>query len=192
MNRFNFALALGALSLPALLAFSSARAEEGGACNVEAAPTAEGQTAKAAPKDREHVDADGVVRRGASLSKEGELVTVSAAVKRGKELDGKKVKLQGKVSDVCTKAGCWFVVQGEKTDDKIRISTKSHSIFVPMKAVGYTATVEGTLTVRTITKETAQHYEDERTLKAGEKHKVITGDVQEIFIDVAGLEMKKS
>lgn len=146
----------------------------------------------AASADRDVVDADGVVRRGAKLSADVELVTVSAAVKRGKELDGKKVKLQGKVSDVCTKMGCWFVVQGDKPEDTIRISTKSHSIFVPMKAVGYTATVEGTLSVRTLTKEAAQHYEDERQLKEGEQRKVITGDVPEIFIDVAGLEMKQS
>lgn len=50
MNRFNFALALGALSLPAVLAFSSARAEEGGACNVEAAPTAAGQPPSPLPR----------------------------------------------------------------------------------------------------------------------------------------------
>lgn len=202
MTRSTFALAL---SLPALLALSAQAgappappapaAGDAAACAVDAAPAKpEDHAAHAATanKDREHVDADGVVRRGAALTKGGELVTVSAAVKRGKELDGKKVKLQGKVTDVCTKMGCWFVVQGDKADDKIRISTKSHSIFVPMKAVGYTATVEGTLSVRTITKETAQHYEDERTLKPGEQRKVISGDVTEIFIDVAGLEMKKS
>ncbi|OGQ16615.1 MAG: hypothetical protein A2138_12795 [Deltaproteobacteria bacterium RBG_16_71_12] len=208
MTRPNLVVALSALSLPALLAFTAAHAGEpakpapapaaapaqaAAACAPEAAPAkAEDHAAHAAAStDREHVDADGVVRRGAKLSKGGELVTVSAAVKRGKELDGKKIKLQGKVSDVCTKMGCWFVVQGDKPEDKIRISTKSHSIFVPMKAVGYHATVEGTLTVRTITKEVAQHYEDERTLKAGEAKKTITGDQTEIFIDVAGLEMKK-
>lgn len=146
----------------------------------------------AAAADRNQVDADGVVRRGAKLSPDVELVTVSAAVKRGKELDGKKVKLQGKVADVCTKMGCWFVVQGDTPADTIRISTKSHSIFVPMKAVGYTATVEGTLSLRVLSKEAAQHYEDERQLKEGEQRKVITEDVNEIFIDVAGLEMKQS
>ena len=34
--------------------------------------------------------------------------------------------------------------------------------------------------------------EDERELKEGEQRKVITEDVNEIFIDVAGLEMKQS
>ncbi|MCC7074486.1 MAG: DUF4920 domain-containing protein [Deltaproteobacteria bacterium] len=146
----------------------------------------------AAAADRDQVDPDGVVRRGAKLSSDIELVTVSAAVKRGKELDGKKVKLHGKVADVCTKMGCWFVVQGDTPADSIRISTKSHSIFVPKKAVGYTATVEGTLSLRVLSKDAAQHYEDERELKEGEQRKVITEDVNEIFIDVAGLEMKQS
>ncbi len=194
---------VAAVLLSVLPACSKEEAPAAPAAPVAAAPVpapvpapnpASGEHAEhaAAAADRDQVDADGVVRRGAKLSADAELVTVSAAVKRGKELDGKKVKLHGKVADVCTKMGCWFVVQGDTPADKIRISTKSHSIFVPMKAVGYTATVEGTLSLRVLSKEAAQHYEDERQLKEGEQRKVITEDVNEIFIDVAGLEMQQS
>lgn len=141
--------------------------------------------------DRETVDADGVVRRGTPLTPDLETLSVSAAVAKAKELDGKKVKLTGKVESVCQPMGCWFVVQGDKPDDKVRISTKAHNIFVPKSSVGNTATVEGTITIKTLTKETAQHYEDERELKPGETRKTFTGDVTELSIDVAGLEMKK-
>ena len=141
--------------------------------------------------DRETVDADGVVRRGTPLTPDLETLPVSLAVAKAKELDGKKVKLTGKVESVCQPMGCWFVVQGDKPDDKVRISTKAHNIFVPKSSVGNTATVEGTITIKTLTKETAQHYEDERELKAGETKKTVTADVTELSIDVAGLEMKK-
>ena len=45
-------------------------------------------------------------------------IVCGRCVRSSKELDGKKVKLQGKVTDVCSKMGCWFVVQGDKADDK--------------------------------------------------------------------------
>lgn len=141
--------------------------------------------------DRETVDPDGVVRRGSPLTPDLEVLPVSVAVAKAKDLDGKKVKLTGKVESVCQPMGCWFVVQGDKPEDKVRISTKAHNIFVPKSSVGNTATVEGTITIKTLTKETAQHYEDERELKAGETKKTFTADVTELSIDVAGLEMKK-
>lgn len=141
--------------------------------------------------DRETVDADGVVRRGTPLTPDLEATPVSVAVGKAKELDGKKVKLTGKVESVCQPMGCWFVVQGDKPEDKVRISTKAHNIFVPKSSVGNAAVVEGTISIKTLSKETAQHYEDERELKPGETRKTFTGDVTELSIDVAGLEMRK-
>lgn len=141
---------------------------------------AEGEAAK----DREQADADGVVRRGLPLTASLEATPVSVVVAKASELDGKKVKLTGKVVDVCTKMGCWFVVQGDKPEDKIRISTRAHNVFVPRAAVGMTAVVEGTLSLRTLDAKDAEHMSAESaagTVTAG----------KEIAIDVAGLEMKK-
>jgi len=137
-------------------------------------------------KGRDQVDADGVVRRGNPLTASLEATPVSVAVAKAKDLDGKTVKLTGKVADVCSKMGCWFVVQGEKPEDRIRISTKAHNIFVPHSAIGMTAIVEGTLTTKTLDKETAEHLGGESSGK-----KPAAGDV-EIRIDVVGLEMKKT
>lgn len=142
--------------------------------------------------DRETIDADGVVRRGTALTPDLEVTPVSVAVAGAKDLDGKKVKLSGKVESVCQPMGCWFVVQGDKPEDKVRISTKAHNIFVPKSSAGMSAVVEGIITIKTLDQKTAQHYEDERELKAGETRKVFTGDVTELAIDVTGLEIKKS
>lgn len=140
--------------------------------------------------DREHADADGVVRRGNPLSPDLEILGVSAAVARAKELDGKKVKLRGTVTSVCQPMGCWFVVRGDKPEDTVRISTKAHNIFVPKSATGKIATVEGVITIKVLDQKTAQHYEDERELKDGETKKTFTGDVTELAIDVLGLIME--
>lgn len=120
----------------------AARAAEGG----EAGETeADEEHERVASSDRDKADADGVVRRGQPLSA-SEAVPVSAAIAKAAELDGKKVKLAGTVAQVCAKRGCWFVVQGEKPADAIRISTRAKDIYVPHDAVGMKAVVEGTLT----------------------------------------------
>jgi hypothetical protein len=141
--------------------------------------------------DREHVDNDGVVRRGKPLSPDLEQLTVSVASTKAKDLDGKTVKVSGTVESVCVPQGCWFVVQGDTPDQKIRITSKGHDIFVPKSSVGLKAVVEGELKVKTLDQKTAQHYEDERELKPGEQRKQFSGDVQELSLSVVALEMKK-
>ena len=119
---------------------------------------------RVASADRDKADADGIVRRGQPLTASLEATPVSAAIAKAKDLDGKRVKLTGKVAQVCAKSGCWFVVQGDKDTDKIKISGRAKDIYVPHAAVGMNAVVEGTLKLR-----------DDNT----------------IAIDVAGLEMTK-
>ncbi len=138
--------------------------------------------------DREQLDPDGVVRRGARLSELASL-TVSDAAQKATEIDGKLVKITGKVESVCQPMGCWLVLQGDK-GEKVRITSKSHDIFVPRSSTGRVATVEGEFKVKVLPKETAQHYEDERELKAGETKKTFTEDSKELSVSVVGLELK--
>lgn len=134
---------------------------------------------------RDKVDADGVVRRGQTLTAALPSTPVSVAVANAKDLAGKRVKLTGKVSDVCSKMGCWFVVQGDKPADRIRISTRAHDIYVPHNAIGMNAVVEGTLSVKTLDAKTAAHLASESS-----DVKPAAGDL-EVGIDVVGLEMSK-
>jgi hypothetical protein len=142
-----------------------------------------------APVDRETVDADGVVRRGAKLTDAASL-TVSEATAKSGELDGKVVKIEGKVKNVCQPMGCWFVVAGDSADETIRISSKGHDVFVPKNASGRVAVVEGELAVKTLTKEQAQHFEDEKEMKPGEERKVFTEDKKELSLNIIGLELR--
>jgi hypothetical protein len=139
--------------------------------------------------DREHVDNDGVIRRGIKLS-EGAAVTVAVAAQKAKELDGKNLKIEGKVEQVCQAMGCWFIIQGDSTEQTIRITSKGHDVFVPKGAAGRIAVVEGEFKVKTLDKATAQHFEDERKLGPGEQRKVITTDQQELSLSVTALEMR--
>lgn len=149
--------------------------------------TAEASAAK--PVDRETVDADGVVRRGEKLSADPALTAAEVAAK-AKELDGKSVKLTGTVDSVCQPMGCWFVIKGETPDQNIRVSSKGHNVFMPKSSAGRVVTAQGELKVRTLSKEQAQHFEDEKELKAGETRKVFTGDVQELSLALTGVELQ--
>lgn len=170
------------------------------ACSKTAEPTTTTTTAEA-PKaeeheghhkgqkiDREAVDADGVVRRGAKLNPETPALTVAELAQKASELDGKPIKLTGQVDSVCQPMGCWMVLKGD--GQTVRISSKNHDIFVPKSSAGRIATVEGDLTLKTVPKEQAQHYEDERALKDGETRKVFTEDSKELSIAITALELK--
>jgi hypothetical protein len=140
-----------------------------------------------AKPDREQVDTDGVIRRGAKLS-DGAALTVADAVAKAAELDGKNVKITGRVDSVCQAMGCWFTLANDG-GPSIRISSKGHDIFVPRGAAGRVATVEGEFKVKTLSKEQAQHFEDERPLKAGETRKTFTEDVKELSLAITAVEM---
>jgi len=145
--------------------------------------------AEAAPKkmDREAVDPDGVVRRGQKLS-ESPVLTVAELSAKAQELDGKTVKVQGPVDTVCQPMGCWFVIKdGEHT---IRVSSKGHDVFMPKSSAGKVAVAEGEFKLKNLTKEQAQHFEDEKNRKEGEERKVFTEDVKELSIALVGVELR--
>jgi hypothetical protein len=132
------------------------------------------------PVERDQMDADGVVRRGVELSAAKPL-SVREVVAQADGLAGKSVKVTGKVGSVCTKKGCWFVIQdGEQT---IRITAKDYGFFVPSKATGMLATVEGELTVKMLDDAAKKHLESEGAAPKADK---------EVEIAAAALEMKHS
>lgn len=142
-----------------------------------------------APKkvDREAVDPDGVVRRGAMT--EGVALTVAELAAKSAELDGKTVKVAGKVDSVCQPMGCWFVMTGD-AGETVRVSSKGHDVFMPKSSAGRVATAVGEFKVRTLSKEQAQHFEDEKELKEGEARKVFTEDVKEFSLSLTGVELR--
>ncbi len=176
------AAAPGASSQPAAAAAAKDEHDHGAATGKATGP---GST----PADREAVDADGTVRRGGALSKDAAIVPVSVALKQA-DLAGKTVKIQGKVESVCQKKGCWFVIVGDKPEDKIRITAKDYGFFVPKAAAGRTAVIEGQLEVKELDVKTAQHLEDERVMGGAEQPKKIEAPQKEFSIEASALEMR--
>ena len=132
------------------------------------------------PDQRDQIDADGIVRRGIALSPASAL-SVGECVAKADGLAGQRVKVTGTVDKVCEKKGCWFVIKdGEQS---IRITAKDYGFFVPAKAPGMIATIEGELTVKTLEDADKKHLEAEGAKLAGNK---------EVAIAAAAVEMKQA
>lgn len=149
----------------------------------------EQHTEKTDKKDRETVDPDGFVRRGVALSAVTP-ISVSKAFGDADVLKGKSVKIEGTVESVCQAMGCWFVLQGEKPEQTIRITAKDHGFFMPKASKGKKAVIEGELAVKELDIATAKHYEEDRVAGTGEKAKDITTPAKEISVVASAVEMR--
>ncbi len=130
---------------------SGPTAHEGGAEKV--AEHHEAPAAAAAPS------ADGWTSYGAAQ-------TLTSAVPAADVLaDPKKyanttVRVEGKVSSVCQKAGCWLVLADDK-GNQMRVTMKEHSFGVPKDVTGQLADIEGTLVEKPVDPATVEHYKSE-------------------------------
>lgn len=76
---------------------------------------------------------------------------------------GKTVLIEGRVADVCQKAGCWMVLaEGDKS---IRVLTKAHKFFVAKDSTGQSCRIEGVVMAKEIKAEEVAHFESESANK---------------------------
>ncbi len=77
--------------------------------------------------------------------------------------DGNTIMVEGRVADVCQKAGCWLVLaEGDKS---IRIRTKGHKFLVAKDGTGKTARIQGLVKSHKVDPEKVAHYESESVNK---------------------------
>ncbi len=82
---------------------------------------------------------------------------------------GKTVKVEGLVTDVCSKRGCWMRLAGDKEFQTIRIKVQDGVIVFPMTAKGKKAVAEGVLQKFELTKEQAIEQAKHEAEEAGRK-----------------------
>ncbi|MDJ0788311.1 MAG: DUF4920 domain-containing protein [Myxococcota bacterium] len=69
------------------------------------------------------------------------------------------VLLQGRITDVCQKKGCWTVLaEGQAF---VRIRFQDYAFFVPTDVTGRRAYAEGLVSVETLSESEARHYAEE-------------------------------
>jgi hypothetical protein len=106
--------------------------------------------------------------------------------------NGKRVKVQGPIVDVCEMKGCWIAIGSDKAFQSIRFKVDDGVIVFPMDAKGLTGTVEGVVTV-TLMSEADQITEgehmakeknttfDPKTVKGPKTSIQIKGEAAEVF-----------
>jgi len=128
-----------------------------------------------------------VVKRGAPLG-DSPSVALADVLKEPQKFADKAVLVEGVIERVCTNKGCWMElapVAGSK--DGVRVTFKDYGFFVPVNSQGMRAKAEGLFSVKTLTKEKADHYEGEGArLKRNED-----GTATEVSFLASGVELRK-
>jgi hypothetical protein len=83
----------------------------------------------------------------------GESTSIDAILAAPKEFSGKTVRVEGMVTDVCPKRGCWFELAGGKPGQKLRFKVTDGDMVFPMDSKGRKAVAEGVVAVTELTLE---------------------------------------
>lgn len=87
-------------------------------------------------------------------------IAISELMQHANKYEGKVVTVDGMVTDVCSKRGCWMTVQSDEKFKNIRIKVKDGEMVFPMSARGKTATIKGTFNAKKLSMdETIKFYE---------------------------------
>lgn len=129
--------------------------------NEPAAPSAApSSTPSAVPSAPSAAKLDGdVYGKGVSLA---ESTPVSTLVARADEYDGKTVRVEGTVTDVCSKRGCWMNIASDQAGQELLFKVTDGEITLPLSARGRYAVAEGTLRKVSLSPEDAQAMRDEQ------------------------------
>ena len=95
--------------------------------------------------------------RGEAIGAETRRVSFADALKEPQEYADKKVVIEGVVTRVCQAEGCWMEIGPKsKGDGHIRV-TFDHKFAVPKDSSTMNFRAEGTLKVKTLSRETVEH-----------------------------------
>ena len=91
-----------------------------------------------------------------------EATSIDAILATPQQYAGKTVRVEGMITDVCPKRGCWMEIAGNAPGQKLRFKVTDGEMVFPMDAKGRKAVAEGVVAVRQLTlEETKQRAEYE-------------------------------
>lgn len=151
--------------------------------------------------DHDHAQAEGDgIHYGAEITPDGSVALSDVLVKvkseegaaeldlgEGNMVKAVATKVEGEVSEVCKKAGCWLKLA--TTDGQEIFITTNHEFFVPVDIVGKTVVVDGQAYKSETTVEELRHYAEDEG-KSAEEIAKITEPVTEYKLLAKGLVIK--
>ena len=100
-----------------------------------------------------------ITKHGEDITEEGAISTTEFLTQFGGQ-EAMETKISGKIEEVCSKKGCWMVMN--LSDDKdMRVTFKDYEFFVPLDAAGKQTIIQGTATMDTTTVEMLKHYAED-------------------------------
>jgi hypothetical protein len=130
--------------------------------------------------------ADGVYRAGAALGSP-EVVALATVLEHPDQYDGKLVRIEGKIEQVCQKKGCWMILQDG--DASTRVTFKDYGFFVPLDTKpGSVVRIDAEIHQETLSEEVAKHYEEET---AGGDPDAIEGPQEVVSVVATGVEIDR-
>ena len=123
-----------------------------------------GAAAQEAPRHGQHQEQKAAgpaesarVQRGEAISPDAQRVSFADALKEPQKYAGKAVVIEGLVRRVCQAEGCWMEI-GPKAEGvgSVRV-TFDHKFTIPKDAAPMNFRAEGTLKVKTLSREAVEH-----------------------------------
>ncbi len=139
----------------------AAKAGDNTAVDSEQAKSQPAEAAKPAPD----TSAKGEVY-GAGVDKMA-TVEISEIVADPEAFDGKIVQVEGMVTDVCAKRGCWFEMAGKAPGEKARFKVKDGEMVFPMSAKGKSAVAQGKIVAQKLSLEDTRAMEEHYAKESG-------------------------
>lgn len=148
-----------------LLAASAGACDKGSKSQAAPAPS---QTAQANPGAAPAAAPKGQTFGGGI--KLAESTSIDAILADPKAWNGKTVRVEGMITDVCPKRGCWMELAGTEPGHKLRFKVTDGEMVFPMDAKGQRATAEGTVAVKEMTLEESKEYAEYQAKEYGKPY----------------------
>lgn len=161
---------------------------------VFAAVLAAGAFGQEAGEKRKPTEADktaaipssGYLKRGEPIGG-AKKVSLARVMADPAKFAGKTVIVEGVVVRSCKTEGCWAEVAPTADAKSVRVKMKDHSFFIPLQSAGSYARVQGTVQVKTLTKEQVDHMIEEDGAKFDKINP--DGTVTEVSFEATGIEL---
>lgn len=124
----------------------------------------EASTAKAEPVATTAAKGDQKFGAGVTLT---DATSLDVLLANPKDFAGKEVRVEGTVSDVCTKRGCWFELAGDKPGQKLRFKVDDGEMTFPVDSKGKHAIAQGKVRVSDLTLEESKQYAEHQAKEYG-------------------------
>ena len=87
-----------------------------------------------------------------------------------KEWNGKTVRVEGMIVDVCPKRGCWMEIAGSQPGSKLKFKVTDGEMVFPMDAKGQRASAEGVIAVKELSIEESKQYAEYQAKEYGKPY----------------------